>query len=223
LAKKRFTDISMTIENGMLSWPSDGPVRVEKVRSMDEGERLNLSRLDMSAHTGTHIDAPAHFIQDGSGIDSVSLDTLIGPAVVVHVPGVREIGAGELVAANIPPDTRRLLLKTDNGKLLGQKQFDRDFSFFTAQGAQHIIDSGVELVGIDYLSIAEFGSGEAVHQAFLSEGIVIIEGVDLREVTPGLYNMIALPLKIGGCDGAPARVVLETLQGNGEQGRENGE
>ncbi len=213
MAKKRFYDISMTIGNGMISWPSDGPVRVEKVRSMENGERLNLSRLSMSAHTGTHVDAPVHFIQEGSGIDSVSLDILIGPAAVVHLPGVREIGAGELVAAGIPPDTQRLLLKTDNGKLQGLKQFKTNYSFITAEGAKHIIDSGVRLVGIDYLSIAAYGSGEAVHQALLGEGIVIIEGVDLREVSPGPYNLMALPLKIGGCDGAPARVVLEKIEG----------
>ena len=202
----------MTIENGMLSWPSDGPVSIEKIRSMDNGERLNLSRLDMSAHTGTHVDAPVHFIQEGSGIDSVPLDILIGPAAVVHLPGVREIGDGELKAAGIPPDTKRLLLKTENGKLLGQKQFQKDYSFFTLEGAQYIIDSGVRLVAIDYLSIAAYGSGEAVHQALLGEGIVIIEGVDLREISAGPYNMIALPLKIGGCDGAPARVVLEKME-----------
>ncbi len=212
MAKKRFYDISMTIENGMLSWPSDGPVSIEKIRSMDNGERLNLSRLDMSAHTGTHVDAPVHFIQEGSGIDSVPLDILIGPAAVVHLPGVREIGDGELKAAGIPPDTKRLLLKTENGKLLGQKQFQKDYSFFTLEGAQYIIDSGVRLVAIDYLSIAAYGSGEAVHQALLGEGIVIIEGVDLREISAGPYNMIALPLKIGGCDGAPARVVLEKME-----------
>ena len=212
MAKKRFYDISMTIENGMLSWPSDGPVSIEKVRSMENGELLNLSRLDMSAHTGTHVDAPVHFIQEGSGIDSVPLDILIGPAAVVHLPGVREIGDGELKAAGIPPDTKRLLLKTENGKLLGQKQFQKDYSFFTLEGAQYIIDSGVRLVAIDYLSIAAYGSGEAVHQALLGEGIVIIEGVDLREISAGPYNMIALPLKIGGCDGAPARVVLEEME-----------
>ena len=212
MAKKRFYDISMTIENGMLSWPSDGPVSIEKVRSMENGELLNLSRLDMSAHTGTHVDAPVHFIQEGSGIDSVPLDILIGPAAVVHLPGVREIGAGELKAAGIPPDTQRLLLKTENGKLLGQKQFQKDYSFFTLEGAQYIIDSGVRLVAIDYLSIAAYGSGEAVHQALLGKGIVIIEGVDLREISAGPYNMIALPLKIGGCDGAPARVVLEEME-----------
>jgi arylformamidase len=209
---RRIYDITMTIENGMISWPSDGPVSVERVRSMETGERLNLSRLDMSAHTGTHIDAPVHFIRDGSGIDSVSLDILLGPTAVVHIPEVREIGAGELAAAGIPPGIRRLLLKTDNGRLQGLKQFSEDFSFVTPQGAQFIIDSGVQLVGIDYLSIAAYGSGEAVHQALLGEGIVIIEGVDLREVSPGSYNMIALPLKIGGCDGAPARVILEEMK-----------
>ena len=213
MAKKRFYDISMTIENGMVSWPGNDPVSVDRVLSMDEGERLNKSRLDLSAHTGTHIDAPVHFIKDGSGIDSVSLDILIGPAAVVDIPGISEIGADELKAAGVGPGTERLLLKTDSGKLLGLKEFNKDFSFVTAEGAQYIIDSGVRLVGVDYLSIAEYGSGEVVHQALLGEGIIIVEGVDLREVPAGSYNLIALPLKIAGCDGAPARVILETING----------
>ena len=209
---KRFYDITMTIENGMISWPSDGPVRVERVRSMDDGERLNQSRLDLSAHTGTHIDAPIHFLKEGSGVDSLPLDILIGPAVVVDVPGVRAIGASQLKMANIKPDSVRLLLKTDNGRFLGQSTFSQEFSYITPDGAGYLIDHGIRLVGIDYLSVAEYGSGEAVHRDLLGAGIVIVEGVDLREVPAGSYNMIALPLKISMCDGAPARVVLEDIK-----------
>ena len=212
MAKKRFYDVSMTIESGMLSWPDDAPVSVDRVRSMEDGERLNKSRLDLSAHSGTHIDAPVHFIREGIGVDLLPLDILIGPAVVLHLPGVREIGVSELKAAGIQPDTERLLLKTDNGKHLGQREFKKDFSFVTPEGARYIIDSGVRLVGVDYLSIAEYARGEVVHQALLGEGIIIVEGVDLREVPAGSYNLIALPLKIGGCDGAPARVVLEEIE-----------
>ena len=212
MAKKRFYDVSMTIENGMLSWPGDGPVSVDRVRSMEDGERLNKSRLDLSAHSGTHIDAPVHFIREGIGVDLLPLDILIGPAVVLHLPGARELGVREFKAAGIQPDTERLLLKTDNGKHLGQREFKKDFSFVTPEGARYIIDSGVRLVGVDYLSIAEYGRGEVVPQALLGEGIIIVEGVDLRAVPAGSYNLIALPLKIGGCDGAPARVVLEEIE-----------
>ncbi len=213
MAKKRFYDISMSIESGMLSWPGDGPVKVDRVRSMDDGERLNQSRLDLSAHTGTHIDAPVHFLKEGSGVDSLPLEILIGPAVVVHIPGIRAIGAYQFKMANIPPGTGRLLVKTDNGKFLEQSEFSREFSYITPDGAGYLIDHGVRLVGIDYLSVAEYGSGEAVHRALLGAGIIIVEGVDLREVPPGPYRMTALPLKIRGCDGAPARVVLEEMEG----------
>jgi len=213
LVKKRFYDISMTIESGMISWPSDGSVMVERVRSMDKGDRLNQSRLDLSAHTGTHIDAPVHFLQGGFGVDSLPLDVLIGPAAVVHVPGVQAIGAAELKKANIQSGTDRLLLKTDNGKLLEQSEFSQDFSYITLDGAGYLIDHGIRLVGIDYLSVAEYGSGESVHKALLSEGIIIVEGLDLREVPSGSYRMSALPLKVGGCDGAPARVILDTMDG----------
>ena len=212
MAKKRFYDISMTIENGMVSWPGNDPVSVDRVRSMDEGERLNKSHLDLSAHTGTHIDAPVHFLIGGSGVDSLPLEVLIGLAVVVNIPGIQAIGAPEFKTANIPPNTERLLLKTDNGKFLEQPEFNQEFSYITPDGAGYLIDHGIRLVGIDYLSVAEYGSGEAVHRALLSEGIVIVEGLDLREVPPGPYRMSALPLKIRGCDGAPARVVLEEME-----------
>lgn len=210
--ERKIFDISMTIENGMISWPGDGPVMVDRVRSMDDGERLNQSRLDLSAHTGTHIDAPVHFLKGGSGVDSLPLEVLIGSAVVVHIPGVRAVGASHFKMANIPSGTQRLLLKTDNRKFLEQSEFNREFSYITPDGAGYLIDHGIRLVGIDYLSVAEYGSGEEVHRALLSEGIVIVEGLDLGEVHPGLYRMTALPLKIRGCDGAPARVVLEEME-----------
>jgi len=209
--KKAFYDISMTIDSGMISWPSDGPVKVDRIRSMDDGERLNLSRLEMSAHTGTHIDAPVHFIKGESGVDSLPLEALIGPAAVVHIPDVQAISAAELEKAGIPNDAERVLLKTDNAKLAIQSEFNENYSFITPEGARFMIDSGIRLVGIDYLSVAQYGHGDAVHQALLGAGTIIIEGLDLRGVEPGFYNMIALPLKIAGCDGAPARVVLEKM------------
>jgi len=210
--ERKIHDISMTIEGGMVSWPGDGPVRINRVRSMDEGERLNQSRLDLSAHTGTHIDAPVHFLKGAGGVDSLPLEVLMGPALVVHIAGVRAIGASHLEGANLPRATERLLLKTDNVKLRDQSGFSQEFSYITPDGSRFLIDHGIRLVGIDYLSIAEFGSGEAVHKALLSEGVVIIEGLDLAEVMPGHYRLTALPLKVKMCDGAPARVVLEQMR-----------
>lgn len=204
-------DVSMSVENGMISWPSDGPVRIERVRSMEDGERLNMSRLDMSAHTGTHIDAPVHFLKAGGGIDTLPLDILMGTAAVVHIPGVKAIGPDELSGIGDPGGVERLLIKTDNGFLLDEKEFVSDYSYITPEGAAFLVRSGVRLVGIDYLSIAAYGSGEAVHRELLGAGIVIIEGLDLREVPAGTYSLTALPVRIAGCDGAPARVLLREI------------
>ena len=208
--KRKMYDITMTIKEGMISWPSDGPVHVERVKSMIDGDRLNQSRLDMSAHTGTHIDAPVHFLETGTGIDKVSLDLLMGPAVLVHLPGIEEIGAYQLKNAGIPAGTQRLILKTDNSALLDKNVFEEKFSYLTLDGARYLVDHQVRLVGIDYLSIGQYGMGDGVHQELLREELVIIEGLDLREVPAGLYTMTALPLKVAGCDGAPARVILES-------------
>ena len=210
--KKAFYDISMTIRNGMVTWPSDGPVKITRERSMDSGDKLNQSRLEMSAHTGTHIDAPVHFIKGMDGVDLLPLDVLIGPAVVVHVPGAREIGAAELDKAGFSAGMDRVLLKTDNSDLLDSSEFVKEYSYLTPGGAEYLMDSGVKLVGMDYLSVAQYGSGEAVHKALLGAGTVIIEGLYLNRIKPGQYKMTALPLKIAGCDGAPARVVLEELR-----------
>jgi len=207
--ERKIYDISMTIEGGMVSWPGDGPVAMTRMRSMDEGDRLNQSRLNLSAHTGTHIDAPLHFLKGAGGVETLPLDVLIGPAFVAHIPGVRAIDPSHLEASGVVPGTERLLLKTDNMMLRARTDFSKDYSFLTLDGARHLIDAGLRLVGIDYLSIAEFGSGEAVHRALLSAGIVIIEGLDLAEVASGTYRLTALPLKVKMGDGAPARVVLE--------------
>jgi len=210
---RRFYDVSMPIENGMISWPGDGPVKVERVRSMENGERLNLSRLEMSAHTGTHVDAPVHFLKGGAGIDAVPLGILIGSAVLVHIPGVREIGEAHLESARIPSGTQRLLIGTDNMSLLAKGQFDTQYAFITLDGARFLVDQGVRLVGVDYLSVAQYGKGDEVHRELLGAGIVIIEGLDFRDVPPGPYHLTALPLRIRGGDGAPARVILEKVEG----------
>lgn len=201
-------DVTMTIRDGMISWPGDGAVRVVRERSMAKGDRLNQSRLELSAHTGTHIDAPVHFIRDGAGIESIPLERLLGPALVLDLPGLTKIGAAGLKNAGIPEGTGRLLLKTDNGRLLEQAGFDSGYSHLTEDGAAYLVDKGINLVGIDYLSVAAYGKGEAVHRALLTAGVVIIEGLDLRRVPAGAYNLAALPLRIEGCDGSPARVVL---------------
>jgi len=208
---RRIYDVSMSIREDMISWPSDGPVRIQQLKSMADGDRLNLSRLDMSAHTGTHIDAPSHFVEGGGGIDTISPSLLIGPVLLVEIPGVREIGQRDLEKAAISPGVTRLLLKTDNAALLKGNRFVESYAHLTGNGARYLADREIKLIGIDYLSIAEFGKGDEVHRTLLTNGIVIIEGLDLRGVPAGMYLMAALPLKISGADGAPARVVLFSM------------
>jgi len=205
---RRIYDVSMSIREDMISWPSDGPVRIEQVKSMTDGDRLNLSRLEMSAHTGTHIDAPSHFVDGAGGIDTISPSLLVGPVLVLEIPGIRGIGKEDLEQACISNGVTRLLLKTDNSGLLKGNRFDESYAHLTGGGAQYLVEKGIKLVGIDYLSVAEYGKGDEVHRILLTDGVVIIEGLDLRGVPAGMYMMAALPLKIAGADGAPARVVL---------------
>jgi len=221
LGERRFFDVSIPIENSMVVWPGDGPVKVERIRSMEKGERLNLSRLEMNAHTGTHLDAPAHFLRDGVGIDAVPLEVLVGPAHLVSITGIQEINMDSLLNSGIPAGTRRLLLKTDNGRLLGKSEFDSGYAFITPDGARYLVQLGIRLVGVDYFSVAQYGQGDEVHRELLGAGIAVIEGLDLREVPPGSYRLMALPLRIRGADGAPARVILEEL--DGEEGKAEAE
>ena len=205
---RRIYDISMSIRESMVSWPGDAPVKVQRVKSMSKGDRLNLTRLEMSAHTGTHIDAPVHFVDGAGGIDTISPSLMVGPTLVVDVPGVKMIGESELKNAGIPAGVPRLILKTDNVDLSGRAEFSESYSYLAPDGARFLADMGVRLIGIDYLSVAEFGKGDEVHRTLLTHGVVIVEGLDLRGVPAGMYHMVALPLKISGADGAPARVVL---------------
>jgi arylformamidase len=208
---RRIYDISMSIREGMVTWPGEEFVKVERIRSMANGDRLNLTRLEMGAHTGTHIDAPFHFVDGGAGVETISPSMLVGPALVIEMREVREIGRDDLEAAGISEGITRVLLKTDNVELIKKEQFDESFSHIKPDGARYLVDRGIKVLGVDYLSVAEYGKGEEVHRTLLTEGTVVIEGLDMRGVPPGIYQMVALPLKISGADGAPARVVLFSL------------
>jgi arylformamidase len=164
----------------------------------------------MSCHTGTHVDAPDHFLNNGITVDDLTLDLLVGRAYVLHLPDVSMITASVLMRADIPPRTRRLLFKTRNSTLwaTGNQEFQTDFVALSVDAAELLVDRNVKLVGIDYLSIAPYKSGTAVHTILLSAGVVVVEGLDLSQVSQGRYNLHCLPLKLGGADGAPTRAVL---------------
>jgi len=202
-------DITIPIRSGMPVFPGDPPVRIELAQAIAEGASCNVTRLDMGAHTGTHIDAPVHFIQGASGADGVPLEALIGPAWVVDATRTSgEIDERALDGLDIPDEESRLLFKTPNSALWGRDAFSDAFIGLTDGAARALAARGIALVGADYLSIAPHGKAAPTHYAFLKAGVVIVEGLDLREVDPGPYDLVCLPMRIAGCDGAPARALL---------------
>ena len=199
-------DVSLSIREGMPHYPDDPGVQLELARSLARGDSANITKLDFGVHSGTHVDAPAHFLDGQGGADSLPLAAMVGPADVVDATGTREgpIGAAALEGFVIPDDCERLLLKTPNGRLWDLDDYSDDFVSLDAGGANYLVERGIVLVGIDYLSI---GDADA-HRVLLSSGVVPLEGLDLRTVEPGRYTIACLPLKLVGADGAPARVVL---------------
>jgi arylformamidase len=204
-------DITLPISPAMPVWPGDPPVVLEQVSSMDAGAHDNISRLGCSVHSGTHVDAPHHFLNDHRTVEALSLDVLTGPAQVIQIPeDVGLITADILEKAGILSGTSRLLLKTRNSRLWERrgKEFVNDFVGISVDGAEWLVRTGVKLVGIDYLSIAPYKQSIPTHQVLLKPGMIILEGVDLSTVSPGIYDLYCLPLKLVGSDGAPARAIL---------------
>lgn len=204
-------DISLTVTPGLPVWPGDPSVTLERVTKMEEGAHNNISRLAMSAHTGTHVDAPYHFIADGKTIETLRLEILTGPASVVEIqPECSLIGEAELRQAGIRPGMQRILLKTGNNRYWGESglPFQEGFAAVAPDGARYLVDCGVQLIAIDYFSIAPFGDSIPTHRILLGAEMVILEGVNLSAVAPSTYQLYCLPLKLGGSDGAPARAIL---------------
>lgn len=204
-------DISVPVSAGMPVWPGDPQVVLERYRTISSGNFSNDSKLACSVHTGTHVDAPAHFIENGKTVENLSLNTLIGSAVVADLPEADIITPDMLDALALSSQTTRLLLKTRNSSLWADPQhhFHQDFVALSTQAAQWIIRKGIDLVGIDYLSIQLFKDAEPLtHRTLLDGGVIIVEGLNLQDVTPGIYQLICLPIKLSGSDGAPTRAVL---------------
>lgn len=206
----RLIDVSMEIYSGMMVWPGDDEVDLHRVQKLEEGAHSNLSRLVCGVHTGTHVDAPFHFIPGGKTIEQVSLEALMGPAWVAEFPDIQRIGTTELKAAGIPKGTERLLLKTRNSKTLGRTStFREDYAGLDESGAKWILETGIRLVGNDYLSVACRDQTGPVHKLLLGAGIIFVEGLALEEVPPGACRFYCLPIKLKGSDGAPARAIVE--------------
>jgi arylformamidase len=205
----RYWDISIPLKDGMVSWPGDEAPSIKQVTFMDKGHICNVTKLHMSAHTATHMDAPRHFINDGVGIEQTPVDALIGPARVVEIADAVAIRRAELEALQ-PKRGERLIFKTRNSReAWGKPEFDKDFVYIADEGARYLVECGVRTVGVDYLSIGGFYHDTVeTHVTILGAGIAVIEGLDLSAVEAGEYELICLPLKIAGADGAPARAVL---------------
>jgi arylformamidase len=203
----RIFDVSVPVRPGMIIYEGDPDLELERWESMADGATANISRLSLGVHTGTHVDAPLHFLDDAPGTEVIELSKLIGPAVVVDGLALDgAIDADALAGLGIPEGAERVLLKTPNSRLWESNTFTPDFVRLDGSGARWVVERGVAAIGIDFLSI---GDHEA-HRVLLSAGVVPLEGLDLREVEPGEYELICLPLRIEGSDGAPARVVLRS-------------
>jgi len=202
-------DVSIPIRPGMVIYRDNPGLEIERASSLATGAGANISKLTMGVHTGTHIDGPLHFFDDGAGADSLPLEAMLGSVVVVDLPGIGlgPIDEAALRAASIPAGTERLLLKTPNSELWASDEFTHDFARLDGSGAGYVLDLGIRLVGIDYLSI---GDSDA-HHALLGSGVVALEGLDLRGIEPGAYELLCLPIRLLDTDGAPARVVLRDL------------
>ncbi len=203
-------DISLTITPELPTWPGDAKIQIQQTRSIAEGAIANVTHISMGAHTGTHVDAPDHFLGNGKGVDQIPLELLIGPATVFQLPDGETITAEMLREADIPSQSRRLLFKTRNSAYWarGETEFQRGFMALNAEAAKYLVQRGVEVVGIDYLSVAPFDAPVPTHKILLQAEVLVIEGLNLSEVPPGDYVLHCLPLKIAGADGAPARAVL---------------
>jgi arylformamidase len=205
----RVYDISRPLYDGGLIYPGDPEIRVRTHSSIARGDPANVSSLALGSHSGTHVDAPSHFVSGGDAVDRIPLERLVGPALMLDLPGaMAAVGAADLARHDLDGH-RRVLLRTRNSALPTTAEFTSDYCAMAPDGAEYLLKRGVELVGIDYLSVEAFGSDDfAVHHLLLGRGVVIVEGLDLSAVPAGVYQFICLPLRLQGLDGAPARAVL---------------
>ena len=204
-------DITFPISENLTVWPNDPPVSLTHNNIYEQGSRVMVSRLVLNSHAGTHMDAPSHFLEDGKHVDALDLRTLIGPCEVVQTSAAA-ITEEVLSGMNIPERTTRLLIKTQNSaRFGGTEPFFHDYVGLTTSGARWLLAHGVALVGIDYLTISKEGEERAVHEALLKAEVVLLETLDLRDVTPGPYRLVALPLRLKDTDGSPIRAVLLSM------------
>lgn len=207
----KINDVTITIREGMAVWPGEPEVELHRVKKLEDGANANVTYMGFAVHTGTHVDAPCHFLAGDNAVDQLDLNILVGEVTVVEIPqSVDQITAAEIAGCGLVSGTERVLFKTRNSNywIEGRDTFQSGFAGITEDGARALVNLGVKLVGIDYLSIAPFKMSRPTHLVLLEAKMVIIEGLDLSEVDAGKYMLYCLPLKLANSDGAPARVIL---------------
>ena len=204
-------DVTVAIRDGMVHWPDNPPIHVERMMDIEHGDKANVSKISMGVHTGTHVDAPVHFDDDAKGVESIPLDALMGAARVIAIKDKKQVTVAELSAAKVKAG-ERILLKTRNSPAAWKKspEFVEDAVHIAPDAARWLASREVMTVGIDYLSVGGFaaGNGVEVHHALIDAGVWIIEGLDLSKVPEGPCELLCLPMKIAGSDGAPARALV---------------
>lgn len=204
-------DVSVPISAALPVWPGDVPIVVDRGQKIEEGADANLTHIAMGAHTGTHVDAPWHFVANGSKMEDMPLDVLVGTAVVIELPeSVTLITEEVLKGIEWPADCERVLFKTSNSALWHKShlEFEKGFVGIDVTASRFLVEKKVKLVGLDYLSVAPFGHGKPTHEILLGAGLVLLEGLDLTGVKAGKYMLCCLPMKLTGAEGAPARTIL---------------
>lgn len=212
---ERFIDISVSLRPDLPVWPDDPAVKLEPMSRIAHGDLVNVTGIGIGTHTGTHIDAPWHFIDDGKTLESITPDRLVGPCFVADLTSTADhLSAADFENAGIPENTTRLLVKTKNSDLwrASPSQFSESYAGIAPDGARWLVDNRIDLIGIDYLSVEPFTADGETHRIILGAGLIILETIDLGLVDPGHYTLYCLPLRIDGVDGAPARAVLERTE-----------
>lgn len=212
--RTRWIDISVTLHSGMVHWPGDPSVIITRTSDLDHGDRATVSRLSMGSHTGTHMDAPRHFIRGGRGLDEMPLEATVGPARVIAIGNTKEITPEELRRHRIRGG-ERILFKTRNSTHCWKiDRFVKDFVSLSPEAAHFLAQRRVRMVGVDYLSVGSYraGNGARVHRTLLGAGVWILEGLNLSCARPGTYELLCLPLKVLQGDGAPARAILRPIR-----------
>lgn len=211
MSQSPWIDVSVPLANGMHGWPGNPPTVVTMHLGTAKGDVCNVSAINFNSHTGTHMDAPRHFLHEGKTMDELPWDAVIGPARVVEIFDARAIQPAELEPLR-PQRGERLIFKTRNSALGWSKpEFDKDFVYISKEGAQYLVDCGVQTVAVDYLSVGGFyKDGIETHHILLGAEVWIIEGLDLSQITPGAYDLLCLPIRFHAGDGAPARCLLRT-------------